>query len=255
MNNDKIIEVNHLQATYGSTIVLKDVSFSVKQGEIFAILGGSGSGKSTILKHLIGLKQPAAGKIIVLNKNMGTANEKTRRKICCRFGVLYQKGALFGSMTVAENISLPLQEFTKLPKQAIADIAQLKLEMVGLEEAGELYPSELSGGMLKRASLARAMALDPELLFFDEPSSGLDPILAAELDNLILRIRDSLGTTMVIVTHDLDSTMLIADRVILVDKQAQGIIATGDPRTLANNNSNPAVKNFFNRCGLRRNTP
>lgn len=246
----KMVEVKNLVATYGKNIILDDVSFSVNSGEIFAILGGSGSGKSTILRHLIGLKKPHAGELFVLGQNIAEANDKQRREISRQFGVLYQSGALFGAMTVAENIALPLQEYTKLPKKAIINLVRLKLEIVGLAHAENLYPAELSGGMLKRAALARAMALDPKLLFFDEPSSGLDPVLAADLDRLILKIRDSLGTTMIIVTHDLDSTMAIADRVILLDSCCKGILASGEPHQLEDSND-PKVKDFFNRCGLR----
>ena len=249
------VEVSDLKAAYGAEVVLRDVSFAVNTGEIFGILGGSGSGKSTILRHLIGLQEPAAGTIRVLGHDLARTRPDTKQQLAHRFGVLFQAGALFGSMTVAENVALPLQEFTRLPRSAIESIVRLKLSLVGLAGAEGLLPAELSGGMRKRAGLARAMALDPQLLFFDEPSSGLDPILAAELDRLILQLRDTLGTTMVVVTHDLDSVLTIADRVILVDRVRKGVIAQGRPRDLAAAAEPEAVREFFTRGGLRGSTP
>lgn len=250
-DHDAVIEVRDLVAKYGDMLILSDVTFSVMRSEIFGILGGSGCGKSTILKHLIGLKPPAGGLVRVLGTDLGQAAEAERLDLSRRFGVLFQNGALFGALTVGENIALLLQEFTELPADAVTEIVRKKLDLVGLAGSETLYPSELSGGMRKRAALARAMALDPELLFFDEPSSGLDPVLAADLDRLILKLRDTFGTTMVIVTHDLDSTLSVTDRVILVDGAAKGIIATGNARDLSARSDLPDVHTFFNRAGLR----
>lgn len=246
-----VIEVSRLTAAYGDDVILEDVSFAVRRGEIFGILGGSGSGKSTILKHLIGLAVPASGRVQIFGRDIGRLDAAERLQLCRRFGILYQSGALFGSMTVGENVALPLEELTDLPRAAIRDIVRLKLDLVGLAEYEDLTPAELSGGMRKRAGLARAMALDPELLFFDEPSSGLDPVLAAGLDQLILKLRRTLGTTMVIVSHDLDSTFTIADRVILVDRDTKGIVAEGDPRELMRQQDTDKVRDFFSRCGSR----
>jgi len=249
-NADAVV-VSELTAGYGAQIVLRDVSFRVRRGEIFAILGGSGSGKTTLLRHLIGKQGPLSGAVEVLGTDVNQANEGTLQRLRRRFGILYQTGALFGGLTVAENVALPLQEFTDLSEDAIRAVVAFKLHLVGLDGAGPLYPAELSGGMRKRAGLARALAMDPELLFFDEPSSGLDPVLAAGLDRLILRLREILRTTMVVVTHDLDSVLAIADRAILLDANQAGIIAEGDPRELAAGDGRPEVHKFFSRCGLR----
>ncbi|NOY80715.1 MAG: ATP-binding cassette domain-containing protein [Kiritimatiellaeota bacterium] len=248
---DIAIEVSGLTASYGHKVVLTNVSFSVKRGEVFAILGGSGSGKTTILRHLIGQARPAAGAVKVLDTDVAAAPEDQLRRLRSRFGVLYQTGALFGGMTVGENVGLPLRELTNLPDAAVDVLVRLKLRLVGLEGAENLYPAELSGGMRKRAGLARAMALDPDLLFFDEPSSGLDPVLAAGLDRLIVKLRDAFGTTMVLVTHDLDSVMAVADRVILLSGQARGVVAEGDPRQIEKSAARAEVRDFFSRCGLR----
>jgi len=250
-DRDAVIEVRGFLAKYGDTLILSDLTFTVMRSEIFGILGGSGSGKSTILKHLIGLKAPAGGLIRFLDTDLGQATEAERLDLSRRFGVLFQNGALFGALTVGENVALPLQEFTELPADAVTEIVRNKLNLVGLTGSETRYPSELSGGMRKRAGLARAMALDPELLFFDEPSSGLDPVLAADLDRLILKLRDTFGTTMVIVTHDLDSTLSVTDRVILLDGTTKGIIATGNARDLAARPELGDVHTFFNRAGLR----
>lgn len=247
----KIIEVTDLTIGYGSKIVLKKMNFHVNKSEIFGILGGSGCGKSTLLKNMIGLYQPFAGDIEVLGQSMVKCDDDERRALMRKLGVTYQGGALFGSMTVAENIALPLQEYTQKTPKEITAVINEKLKMVDLEGTGALMPAELSGGMRKRAGLARAMALDPSLLFFDEPSAGLDPITSAELDRLIKRLRDDLGTTFVIVTHDLDSVFSIANRVIMLDKETKEIVADGPPSALKDNSENDWVREFLSRAGMK----
>ena len=247
MEREPIIKVEHLTAGYGETVILEDVSFEVYVGEILTILGGSGCGKSTLMNHMIGLLEPMAGDIWIDGGNIVTAQGAEREKILTRFGVSFQSGALFGSMTVLENVALPLLEFTDLPQVAIEWIAQAKLRLVGLEGYGYLMPSELSGGMQKRAALARAMALDPKILFLDEPSAGLDPITAARLDDLILHFSRDLGMSFVIVTHELPSVFALADRVIMLDKERRGIVAQGRPDQLKDDRSEPVVWQFFNR--------
>jgi phospholipid/cholesterol/gamma-HCH transport system ATP-binding protein len=242
-----IIEVDGLTARFGDNTILEGVSFQVHRGEILVILGGSGCGKSTLLKHLIGLYQPAAGKVILNGIDMRTDDAEELRQVKMRMGVLFQSGALFGSMTLAENVGLPIQEYTDLSPGEIDLIVRMKLALVNLAGYENHLPEELSGGMKKRAGLARAMALDPSVLFFDEPSAGLDPISAAELDILIKGINTGLGTTMVVVTHELESIFSIAHRVIMLDKSAKGIIAQGDPRELKDHSPDPRVADFFNR--------
>jgi phospholipid/cholesterol/gamma-HCH transport system ATP-binding protein len=231
---------------------MNNISFDVKKGEIFGILGGSGCGKSTVLKNLIGLNPPIAGKIFIENQNLWESNPKERLKMLNHFGVMYQQSALFGSMSLLENVRLPLEEFTDLPLDAMNTIARMKLKMVGLENFVNLMPSELSGGMKKRAAIARAMAMDPGILFLDEPSAGLDPITSVELDHLIIRLSRSLGVTFVIVTHELASVFTIADRVIVLDKETKGIIAEGSPNDLKNNSNIDFVVRFFNRIPTKK---
>jgi phospholipid/cholesterol/gamma-HCH transport system ATP-binding protein len=248
MPSKSLITVTDLTMGFGDVIVQRDLNFQVKEGEIFVILGGSGCGKSTLLKHMIGLYSPLKGSIEFEGEDIVQAQGETRQKLMRKFGVMYQLGALFGSLTLRENVRLPLEEFTDLPAEAMNMLALMKLNQVGLIEFGEFLPSEISGGMQKRAAIARAMALDPAILFLDEPSAGLDPITSAELDQLILQLSRSLGVTFVIVTHELPSIYTIADRVIMLDKQKKTIIAEGDPAWLRDNSNDPGVQQFFNRA-------
>lgn len=244
---EPIIRVSGLTAGYNNTVVLEDVSFEVRRGEVFVILGGSGCGKTTLLKHMIGLQRPLAGEILLCGQSIVTAQGPARLAILKRIGVMYQRGALFGSMTLRENVCLPLEEFTDLPPEAMDMIALMKLELVGLRDFAHYLPAELSGGMQKRAAIARAMALDPEILFLDELSAGLDPITASELDQLVLSLSKNLGITFVIVTHELTSIYTIADRAIMLDRSARGIIAEGRPEHLRDHSENPIARRFFNR--------
>jgi phospholipid/cholesterol/gamma-HCH transport system ATP-binding protein len=241
------IIVRDLTMAYGSFVLMRDINFVVSHGDIFIIMGGSGCGKSTLLRHLIGLKEPATGVIMYEDMNFTTADPAVREQKLRRFGVLYQSGALWSSMTLAENIGLPLGEFTDLKPSQIREIAALKLALVGLAGFEDFYPSEISGGMQKRAGLARAMALDPEVLFFDEPSAGLDPISSSLLDELILEIRDNLGATIVVVTHELPSIFAIGNNCVFLDADSRVQIATGDPKELLAHSEDPRVRKFLTR--------
>ena len=247
MARQPIIQVRDLTARYGEETILEGVSFDVFEGEVFVILGGSGCGKSTLLKHLIGLIRPYSGQVIIDGDDISHGGSPVINRLLRKIGILYQSGALFGSMTVAENIALPIVEYTDLSSDLVSSLVRMKLNLVQLEGYGDYLPSEISGGMKKRAGLARAMALNPKILFFDEPSAGLDPVISAGLDNLILHLNKSLGTTMVIVTHELESILTVAQRVIMLDKGTKGIIAEGDPRHLRETSRNPLVWRFFNR--------
>jgi len=240
-----IIVVKDLAARFGENVVFEGVNFQVYKGEVLVIVGASGCGKSTLLKIMIGLQKPYAGKVLYQGMDITCAAEKELNQYRQNIGVLFQSGALFSSMTLKENIELPLQEYTDLDPAAINTIIKMKLGMVNLAGYENYHPSELSGGMKKRAGIARAMALDPCVLFFDELSAGLDPVTAAELDDLIIKTEEALGTTMVIVTHELESIYKIAHRVLMLDKEAKGIIAEGKPLDLKKNATDPRVMSFF----------
>ena len=245
-DNSNAIKVENITCMYEDTVVLEKISFSVKTGELFFIIGGSGCGKTTLLRCMTGLLDPAQGEIFYFGKSFTNNDSKEREILLRSFGVLYQSSALWSSMTIGENISLPLEQYTRLDKNDRREIVALKLAQVGLAGTEELYPRELSGGMKKRAGLARALALDPKIVFFDEPSEGLDPVTSKEIDELILEVRDTLGTTMVIVSHQLSSIFRIADRIVVLDHTTQGIIADGTPQQLATKSDDPRVINFLN---------
>ena len=245
------IEVRDLELRYGSYVVMRDIDFAVKKGEVMVIMGGSGCGKSTLLKYMIGLKPVQKGEILYDGQSYSKASPEEKERMQRNFGVLYQAGALWSSMTLAENVALPLEEYTQLGRREIQEIVAVKLALVGLKGFEEFYPSEISGGMRKRAGLARAMALDPAFLFFDEPSAGLDPLSSRRLDDLILRLRDSLGTTIVVVTHELASIFTIADNSIFLDADTKRMIAQGNPKELVQEgHSPPKVRDFLLRGEL-----
>jgi phospholipid/cholesterol/gamma-HCH transport system ATP-binding protein len=246
------ITVRNLDMAYGDFVIQRNLSFTINRGDIFIIMGGSGCGKSTLLKHLVGLKEPARGEVLFGTENLWAAGPEEQQRMMRRFGILYQSGALWSSMTLSENIALPLGEFTDLKPAEIQKIASLKLALVGLAGFEDFYPSEISGGMRKRAGLARAMALDPEILFFDEPSAGLDPISSHMLDDLILELRDSLGATIAVVTHELPSIFAIGNNSVFLDADTKTMIAQGDPRKLRDECPDPKVRNFLLRGELAK---
>jgi len=241
------IEVRDLTMMYGERVVMQDINFSVERGEVFVLMGGSGSGKSTLLKHLIGLKEPAKGSILFEGEDFDIHDDAARNRVLRHMGVMYQNGALWSGLTLAENVALPLEEFTECDAKTIAEIVSFKLALVGLCGFEEFYPSAISGGMRKRAALARAIALDPDVLFFDEPSSGLDPISASRLDDLILELKASFGTTIVIVTHDLASIFRIADRALFLDIEQKTMTALGPPAALRDHPPSAEVHRFLTR--------
>lgn len=249
MAEAKII-VKDLTMAYGADVIQHDLTFTVNKGDIFIIMGRSGCGKSTLMRNMVGLVKPAKGKVFYDGISFWDAGPDEHERIIRSFGILYQSGALWSSLTLAENVALPLQEFTKLSPEQIRDIVSLKLDLVGLAGFEDYYPSEISGGMKKRAGLARAMAMDPEILFFDEPSAGLDPLSAHMLDELIIELRESLGTTVVVVTHELASIFAIGNNSVFLDTESRTMIATGDPKKLRDESPDPRVRNFLIVGGL-----
>jgi phospholipid/cholesterol/gamma-HCH transport system ATP-binding protein len=241
------IEVQDLTMAYGSFVIQRDLTFTINHGDIFIIMGGSGCGKSTLLRHLVGLKKPAKGQIFYEGVSFWDTEPDERDRIMRHFGILYQSGALWSSMTLEENVALPLQEYSSLGTAEIRDVVSLKLALVGLAGFEDYYPSEISGGMKKRAGLARAMALDPDVLFFDEPSAGLDPVSARLLDDLILELRHSLGSTVVVVTHELASIFAIGNNSVFLCPDSKTMLATGDPKTLLKESQDPKVRRFLTR--------
>jgi phospholipid/cholesterol/gamma-HCH transport system ATP-binding protein len=246
-DNVPAIDVAHLECGYGHNVVLREVSFAVRRGEIFFIIGGSGCGKSTLLRNLIGIQTPIAGSVAFFGESFTDAGVNARRELLKTFGVLYQGGALWSSLTLRQNVALPLEEYTTLTRREIEEISTLKLAQVGLTGSEDMYPAEISGGMKKRAGLARALALDPAVLFLDEPSAGLDPVTSRRLDELILQIRELFGTTLVVVSHELASIFAVADRMIMLDREEKGIIAEGAPDVLAAQSRDPRVIEFLQR--------
>jgi phospholipid/cholesterol/gamma-HCH transport system ATP-binding protein len=247
MAGEPVIKVDHLDMGYGSFVLMRDLNFAVNRGDIFIIMGGSGCGKSTLLKILFGLKEPLRGQVFYGDMSLWEADPSERERFMQRFGILYQQGALWSSLTLSENVALPLQLYTKLGPRQIRELVSLKMALVGLAGFEEFYPSEISGGMRKRAGLARAMALDPDILFFDEPSAGLDPVSSKLLDDLILELRESLGTTIVVVTHELASIFAIANNSVYLDVETRTMTASGDPKKLLAESKDPTVRRFLTR--------
>ncbi len=241
------IIISDLTMAYGDFVVMRDLNFTIGRGEVFIIMGGSGCGKSTLMRHMVGLKEPVRGQVLYDGVSFWDTDPVEQDRIMRNFGILYQSGALWSSLTVAENVALPLEEYTNLSPRQIQEIVSLKLSLVGLAGFEEFYPSEISGGMRKRAGLARAMALDPDILFFDEPSAGLDPVSARLLDDLILELKDSMGSTVVVVTHELASIFAIADNSVFLDPETRTMIATGNPKTLLKESHDPKVRKFLTR--------
>jgi phospholipid/cholesterol/gamma-HCH transport system ATP-binding protein len=244
---DPIVKVRDLELSYGSFVLMSDLNFTINRGDVFIIMGMSGSGKSTLLKQMIGLKRPARGEVLYDGVSYWEAEPPEQERLKRRFGVLFQSSALWSSMTVAENVALPLEFYTGLTARQIRELVSLKLSLVGLAGFEEFYPSALSGGMKKRAGLARAMALDPDILFFDEPSAGLDPVSARLLDDLIIELADNLGTTVVVVTHELASIFAIGTNSIFLDAEARTVTAAGDPKRILRESTDPNVLNFLTR--------
>ena len=253
-NREPVIAVADLTMAYGSFVLQRDLTFTVNRGDIFIIMGGSGCGKSTLLRHMVGLKEPARGRVLYEGVDFWEADPAQRDAIMRRIGILYQSGALFSSMTLGQNVALPLREYTDQSEEEIQELVSLKLALVGLAGFEDYYPSEISGGMKKRAGLARAMALDPDVLFFDEPSAGLDPISAKLLDDLILELRESLGATIVVVTHELASIFAIGNNSVFLDADAKTMIASGDPKVLLAECKDPTVRRFLTR-GVEKAAP
>jgi phospholipid/cholesterol/gamma-HCH transport system ATP-binding protein len=247
VESDAHMVIRNLTMAYGSYVIQRDLNFEIKRGEVFIIMGGSGCGKSTLMRHLTGLKNPAKGRVFFNGEDFWNTSPQNQEQMMRRMGILYQSGALWSSMTLAENVSLPLQEYTELSQKEIQEVVSLKLSLVGLAGFENFYPSEISGGMRKRAGLARAMALDPEILFFDEPSAGLDPISSRRLDELILELRDSLGATVVAVTHELASIFTIADNSVFLDPETKTMLATGNPKMLLKEAPDPKIQEFLKR--------
>ena len=241
------ITVSDLTMAYGDFVIQRDLNFTIRRGDIFIIMGGSGCGKSTLMRHLVGLKSPARGRVLYGDVSFWDAEPEQQKRMLRRFGVMFQSGALWSSMTLAENVALALGEYTDLSPADLQEVASLKLALVGLAGFEDFYPSEISGGMQKRVGVARAMALDPDILFFDEPSAGLDPLSARRLDDLILELRDSLETTMVVVTHELASIFTIGNNSVFLDPETRTMIAQGDPKALRDTSEDPRVRHFLTR--------
>ena len=248
-SSNAAIEVEDLTIGFGDFIVQRDLNFTVRRGEIFVLMGGSGCGKSTLMRSIGGISEPISGRVHLNGVSLWDADPEARERLARRCGIVYQQGALWSSMTLAENVTLPLGEYTDLNPGDLRELAALKLALVGLAGFEDYYPSEISGGMQKRAGVARALALDPELLFFDEPSAGLDPITSSRLDDLILELRDSLGTTMILVTHELSSIFKVGDNAVFLDAETRTMIAYGHPRRLAEESADPRIREFLTRGG------